>query len=858
MHVVFPSQEIPVVKVKNKGTIKAAVDKYRSRQTPMKQLLTDYLAVKSYGDRLAEAENPWAYYYKGIEGHEIEMGVSYHETLFNLSTMSLKKELPTDVIDSAFYTNNARNDYDFELGYLVPLFINLVKDRDNILVVNPSPKMIINLIEALPNRRILFSVTDETVAKLYHKQFTDYEFFPFEKLDQAENIDAVLIANRDQKTSSSGSFLRCLRGCNDDAFVVGLIPSAWFDSDKNGISRVLEETIFTVHQLLMIDPSATNTSPKKKEIVILEKGNEASNIEVKQTSFDVKTRMFTVLEDVVTIDSSAYIGTDATIISLWNEALKEPREVTKPVYSKSQEFKFSEEISLFYRVYSNREGGYRIVASYREIKEIEPKKWGKTISKNRERILRSKSSQMINNALSEVVFDDEIYPWIRSDIARNYIGIKPLTLKSIWVYCWSDIVDSAKYDHGFMVELFANDEVSRIIPQSDSALFILKAMALLLKVDVEDISYQRVEQINHLFVTAMKANLIQFNPMESYVAEYTSRASERQQDVRNALVKKHFSDKEEMFIFLGIVGLKSSDRFLCTEKSLLLAAAIRLFTGMSIREVSALNWKDFRKIKGTEDYQLLITKFVDRRGRIQKHAEKNNWNRFRIIPVARVLSYLLLDRKKYLLDMGIDKDYLEDCPIVLSEENIKAMKAQKRVSHCKPDIISRSGKELIKLAKIPENRIVLPDEKNDLVTDFNKYHGDIFQTNFKDKTNHKAYLTLGEINYMFGIDAPDTFSRHYCDYTNDFVQLGIIQKLSRWELEYERMISGIKCKKPSFGHKEGDVSLSVGPFDGGVATIDILIENRSGEDSQIVVSSEHGLTVNSTSYGVDYDKDSEQ
>ena len=68
MHVVFPSQEIPIVKVKNKETIKAAVDKYRSRQTPMKQLLTDYLAVKSYGDRLAEAENPWAYYYKGIEG----------------------------------------------------------------------------------------------------------------------------------------------------------------------------------------------------------------------------------------------------------------------------------------------------------------------------------------------------------------------------------------------------------------------------------------------------------------------------------------------------------------------------------------------------------------------------------------------------------------------------------------------------------------------------------------------------------------------------------------------------------------------------------------------------------------------
>ncbi|MDT2768763.1 hypothetical protein P7G58_07835 [Globicatella sulfidifaciens] len=47
----------------------------------MKLLLTNFLAVKSKNDYLAEAENPWAYFYKGMKGHEVESGVSVDETL---------------------------------------------------------------------------------------------------------------------------------------------------------------------------------------------------------------------------------------------------------------------------------------------------------------------------------------------------------------------------------------------------------------------------------------------------------------------------------------------------------------------------------------------------------------------------------------------------------------------------------------------------------------------------------------------------------------------------------------------------------------------------------------------------------
>lgn len=48
----------------------------------MKVFLTNFLAVKTKGDILEKADNPWAYLHKVIEGHEIESGVPlyYNDT----------------------------------------------------------------------------------------------------------------------------------------------------------------------------------------------------------------------------------------------------------------------------------------------------------------------------------------------------------------------------------------------------------------------------------------------------------------------------------------------------------------------------------------------------------------------------------------------------------------------------------------------------------------------------------------------------------------------------------------------------------------------------------------------------------
>lgn len=850
METVFTTKEIPHIKFGMNKRINDAIGKYRNFRIPMSSFLKDFLAVKSKGDQLALAENPWAYLHKGIEGYEIESGVSVDETAFCFYAMKLKNDLPSDVIHAAFYNNQYRNDSDFEVGYLLPIFIQSISSKDNVLLINPSPSMICAFEELdCTQGDKMYAVPDDTVANLYHMQFPNSHFYPFSQLDSIRNVDVALITNRDQKNSESASLLSFLSGCNPNARIMGLIPNSWFDTAKNGNYLMLEQHGLSISQALLVDAKATCSTPRKKMLTVIEKGDNPT-FSLFRSSYNEKTRVFTVDDHFERIEANQYLKTNKTLTACWKDTIASKEGLSQPIYNKPEEYQFSKEISLHYRIYSDRKNKFAGVAYYREIKELQPKVWGKIVSPYIEKGLRSDTKEGVICALDNIIFNDKVYPFVRSDIETKLIGITPITLKTLWLYCWSFIADSSQYDHEFMCRFFQDAQAANIIPQARSGETILESLSLTLSVNVEDIPYKYVNQVNYLLKSALDHNLIPFNPLDSYMADYTRRASERLQDVRNALVKKHLWDKEEQSIFTALTVKQDSSRLLCVEKSLLLGTAIRLFTGMSIREVSALTWEDFREIGSTQDYQFLITKFVDQNGKQISHTEKQNWKRFRIIPSARVLTTLLLARKQYLLASGIDKDYILSCPIVMGEERISDMKSSRKIGCCKPQVISKSCNELIKHANIPENTIVLPDSKSDLVTDFNRYHGDIFQTNFRDKANHSAFMTIGEINYILGIDAPDTFSRHYCDYTNDYIQLGMIQKLSRWTIGYEREILNFISSKPSSGMSKGDVQFDVGPYKNGVASVDLIIENTSDSDAEIIVNSAHGMDVETTFYEV--------
>lgn len=845
----FESKNIPSVKIKINNKTKKAIEKYRQFNVPMRALLVDFLAVKSKYDQLAAAENSWAWL-KKVEGHEVESGVSIDETLFRFAAMSLKDQQPSDVINAAFYLNKVRNDYDFELGYLLPLFMKSIKTTSRILVVNPSPNIICILEESKPCDERYYAVVDNTVAGLYKLQFPDGNFCTFEQFSTIKGIDEILIINRDQKIEQVHVLLECLSCCTERASVIGLVPCIWLDNPYSEAYVNLKEAGFVVNQILIVDTKATVSVPRKKMIILLEKG-ESENIKVSQSSFDSKSRYFSVIEDSVQINAESYLKSEKTILACLKTKEKQSKEQKTPLYSKAEEYKFSSEIALFYKIYSGRKNKFAGIAYYREIKDVRLKTWGKKLTSDIEKGLRADTKDEVVARLGDMVFNDDVYPIIWNDIKVKYIENKSvISLKTIWFYCWCYISNMKKYDHKYLAQLFSNSEIANILPQDSTGDTLIGAIAHALKVDVDTIPYRAIEQIDLILKAAVKHKILVYDPLELYVADFTSRATERQQDVRNALVKKHFSQEEEMRIFSAIVSSKKPDisTIKCVQKSLFIAAAIRLFTGMAIREVAALNWDDYKPIKGTDVFNFTITKFVDNKGNIILHSARENWKRFRIVPSAKVLSFLLNARKQYLLKMGVDEEYLKGCPIILQNENIQDMHAKKAIGHCKPEFISAVCKELITYAEIPENEVVLPDEKSDLLTDFNRYHGDIFLSNFRHKANHIAFMTMGEINYMIGVNAPDTFSRHYCDYTNDFLQEAVVQKLCRWEYLYEAKIADNKIREPVIQVLEETDGFTVGPFSEGVAEADLIIETNDSSDTKVSVFSTHGIHVNTTVY----------
>lgn len=847
MHNYFPNRRLKTQKIKVNKKISDAIEKYRESFIPLKNLLTDVSIVKKLN--LDEIINPWAYYHGGIERYDVESGISAGETALLFAAMGLKNEKPTNIINAAFYSNNSRNDSTFEISYLAPQFLDMVGDDERILIINPSPDLVLYFENNFKGEKH-YAVTDDTVAMLYSSEFPESQFVSFANVDSLFDIDAALLANRDQKTEDCNNLINCLRVCNNNARLLALVPSSWFDKKQTGAYKSISSFGFAMREMLIVDTKATVSSPRKKVLIMMNKGAYANTFNLYSSEYRLKEREFLVEEHKKEIDCDKYFFSDKTILSLWKNEGDYVRKSSS--YKKAEEYKFSKEISLFYKIYEKRKNSFAGVVNYRKLVDVEKGLFGKVISKNVEKGLRAKTIEGVIESLETVPFNDLLYPIIKCDIEEKFINQRrSVSLKTIWFYFAEELNRSKDYNNSLMKELFKDPKIADFEPAADSINNLLISIAKNRGVEMEDITFSLIKQLNFLFSLACKHGMLYDNPVIALVSRYTKRTSARQNEVRNALVTKHFSKEEEKVIFDEIIKEEEkngSKHSRCTLDSIWLAPAIRMFTGMAIREVAALNWADFVKIESVDEYQLRITKFVDSKGTIVSHAQRENRKRFRVIPVCQVLKELLNARKEYLLNLGISEEYLKTCPIILGEEKIKEMISLKKIKHCKPEKVSQISNKLIKKAQIPENILILPDDRNELETDFGRYHGDIFLSNFRYKVKQEAKMTNGEIHYIIGINAPDTFSKHYCDYTNDLVQYTMIQKMNRWAFPYYMGFTKKRYAMPKFGVETGSVKLKVGPFKDGVASVDLFVEVKEKEEIKVNVFCEHGFKYNIEQY----------
>ena len=855
---IFKSMELKPRRITVKRKIKKVLDFYRELILSPNALLTDFLAVKQGGNLDADPLNAYSHICKS-KGHKIESGISAQETAFIFGAMEIMDQKPTDVITGAFYANK-RNDTVFECGYLIGLLNNIIETGSSscckILCVNPSPDMIIELENYRSSKNeYYYAVVDETVAQLYQMEFTSSIFISFDRISSISDINYILITNRDQRKDSWMSLMQGLSVGSAHAKALLLVPTCWFDRYSSGIYEYIVSHDYCVQQALIVDRHVTNSSPRKKICLVLEKAAQGTTFSICNSTYNLNTRWFEVSEREDQIKIESYFKTDISILKIWegktNKA--QPKEDVNR-HQKANIYHYSQEIQLSYRIYAKRKKKYAGIVSYREIVNVDLGIRGRRISKDIERGLRADSKEEVLQSIENIVFDEELYPIIRSDIAKNYVKTnRILTFKTIWFYCREYLLVLKKYDDEFVKSIFAlkNEKISDYNPLMPGEVLIA-AIVDQLKIPVENLSYKLIEQLYTIFEVACKNRIVTNNPMSKYMGIFTNRASDRQNEVRQALVKKHLTDEEEAKIIEYLLSTTNKDGkriARCVCNGLLLGALIRLLTGMPSREVAALTWDDFLKIVGFNAYQFRVTKFLDPNGNTVGHIDRGNEKRFRLVPIPRLLAMALVARHKLLIQEGVDSYYLNKCPMVVADEMIPKMIARKEIPHCKPTKINNTCKKLLDKAEIPQNIIILPDEKNELETDIYKSHGDIFLSNYKFKCNHVAGLDNGELCYITGIMPTDTFSLYYCDYSREDIQYGIVKKLDRWLYRYE--ISEEDEHQSISGVTEGELENAFGPYADGAVMVDLAIHNDGKNSLVLKINSEHGVTVDLEIYKED-------
>ena len=847
--------------IKIRGNLNTAMRLYKKYNLPFRKLLDDYAIVLRFQDELETAINPWAYVNKAL-GREKEQGLSVEETLFEEAAYKLKKEHPTDVIRALFYGGN-RNDSAFECSFLLEQFVKLLNDHpssSDILIVNPCPDFLLSFHERSKDtsRSFCFAVRDDVTASLYEIQFSSrFRFIPFSSIPTLKNVDRLLIMTRDSVDEELSQLLKSLETCSPNARVLALLPSKTYDSGRSDFRRILSSNRLSIDRVLIVSTDATKSFPRKKSLFFLSSDLE-SHDDLQSacipvfTSFCTEDDHFCVTRDHTLLDPEAFYSRSDPLLTLFNRALKE-KQKTKDTAERArrhppEEYHFSKEISIWYTLSENRKARFAAKAYYCETLSGKSKRRrGKILTPMLERGLRAESRDKVISALENVAFEPEFSPVIVQDILGHYSLESPLSLKTIWFCLRQCLMANPRYNDSCAREMFCGDcqALSELIALQSYEDDYQQAMEALQLSDSISVQLKYWRQLELIVTTAVKEHYIRSNPLFSLMQSLSSRATVEQREVRNALVKKTFTYEEElkMLAFVRSSSDGTTARYITQSKWL--AGVIRLFTGMSGSEVSALNWKDYSKIDALGVYQFRIMPNPNERNQ----SETASADKIRLVPVAPLLARMMNDRLDYLIHTyGVDMSTMKDYPVVFVQEVKDSVLPEPKALRCSSRRLAGFSREFANKADIPEHILVLPiNDDSGVETDISKYEGDIFRAHFRYRANHSCSMTRGEVSYILGNTPLDTFSKHYCDYTNDLIQYGMIRKLDRWTSVFEKKTAALfYFHRLSWHSGVNDAIVAAPPGSGLVADVNSTIvvdsDNSTDDHFEFEISSPGGIS----------------
>ena len=724
---------------------------------------------------------------------------------FDESVQTLRKTDPLDFIRSLYF-GQYRNDIAIENGFIFQRLHSKLNDMEmrSALIIMPNPDFVEKCMSDpwIDSNKLQFVFNSEYLAALYAFKFPNGHFAFFESVDESWSIQMLeqttavskvvryskksmgkdyqiaLFFARDLSKDAIQSLLLFLKEHNlqSSGSVFLHIPNAYMDNKTDDFRKDLLSE-FKCKWIVTFDPSTSSAGLKKKCLLSLITDSKKSKPTIPLLRFaffkDTDQQQKYYLQPwPIHIPFEKLLENSKTLNQLWKES--RPRDTALGEQRKTRCYVFSKEIPIWYSWSPKSKRGRIYFSAIPNEKQLQynPMSRGKRLTPFYEYSAQSENSAE-NTAAAQVLGNNQMLKTIQKEIARVYRN-KPMSLKSYWVSILDALFEKTLYDHEVAQRLFSNKKLSDFM--SDVVYSLEDYMSCMSE------SFTKMSQSEQLAQWTQLNLILQYGATQrrfipNPISEYLSDVREKDaayREVRDALAKRSFSRDEEMKII-------SYFNKQLPENGLFLSCAIRFYTGMSNDEVCALEWGDFFQIFPEGECILLVTKIMHPGGKITSEMS-NPRTRMRRVPVVSSLADILKRRKRYVQEKltasNPAKPHTDTAfrvlPIVTEDsENFS--------EPCSLQKAASAAKTTVTAAEISPFVINLPDKnESSKETDLNEYHGDIFRSNFKYRTSQTCKMLQAEINYMLGLSMPNTFSKHYCDYSNDFSQLMLIHKLQRW------------------------------------------------------------------------------
>lgn len=633
---------------------------YNGLFLPMTDLVSDYATLYLGGSVTEEKRAMSGGRRKNRTATLSESGKSEVDQELEEVLQKLRYEKPTDVVRGLFYADE-RNDAGFECSHMFRCFREMVQSDSRVLIVNPCPDFLLTWQKRQPRAsKICFVVPDETLAKLYGREFPEYSFKTRYSLPEEGNKwDRILIIVRDWDAAKAVSFMEF---SSENAKAMILMSETAVTEANSPITATLQS--HGLKRIVKIPNELTQSSPRKKILVHLDSQWQQPCFQLLHGYFRHKDIEWCIHKRYDAIPYG-WLDGSMTVFDM-RKAAQNRNPNPQKTQKEAKVFCFSPEIRFRYLINAdckNRVAG-RVYYSAILRPEDKHRKQGKRLTPIVEKGLRQESEAQVVAALETAVLDERIAPFAAADVLDFYDGrYAELSLKTLWYCLHGQLLTLGSYREEVAVAMFCGQD------QTLGSLCIGTARGEDYEAALQDmlgdsLRKKHWELLNIILRTAKKQGLIARNEVDGYLAVAQTRLDKRQREVRNALTKKTLEPYEirRMMDFLcERIGDEQQIRFI--KESQWLIPLIRLFTGMRISEVCALRWMDFMPIADLGTYQFLIRGFTDHKDCIRKITDHTD-GQYRSIPVAPALAEMILQYKHYLLKSGQKEELLELRPII--------------------------------------------------------------------------------------------------------------------------------------------------------------------------------------------------